>query len=58
MFLNISSSSLVRDVMRGSILPVVRFGTRNRSLIRVLVSIRPDHENRWIKLYSDKNKPD
>ena len=56
MFLNISSSSLVSEVMSGSIRPVVRFGTRNRSLISVLVSIRPDHENRWIRLPGDDNR--
>ena len=50
MFLNCSSSSSVRAVIMGSILPVLRFGTWNTSFISSLESISPDHENRWMSL--------
>ena len=50
MFLNCSSSSSVSAEIMGSILPVFRFGTWNVSFISCLESIRPDQENRWIRL--------
>ena len=46
MLVAISSSSGDRAVMRGSIRPVCRFGTLNKSLSRMLASMRPLQENK------------
>ncbi len=50
MFLKSSSSSSVSAWIMGSILPVFRLGTLNTSFISLLESMRPDQENRWIRL--------
>ena len=50
MLRNCSSSLDVSARIMGCIWPVFRHGTWNTSFNSSLVSIKPDHENRWIKL--------